>query len=244
MKDATTSCPETATLTEAELFKRFMDAPPRVGEIKFPSVWEGTEHTSTAREWILEFAGKCEYPLDGAWAERLLDALEESDAPSHEMDQMIGGLNETIDAMNTLQRAYSAMSSATPMTPREADPERLALLFAIAQMQSLPRERQDADHISVCCWRVRSGIDCALLADLLFSVEQDVEREINLWPHGGGCNGNGEYSEDQITLRDTVRARVNEMKERFSGSRRPSNTSVFDVLKPSRGVDDREWSVA
>ncbi len=244
MKDDTTPATPAATLTPAGLFQRFLDGPARIGEYRFSPVWSDDEYLTTAREWFHQHAGWNEFLLDGEWAEKLLETLEESDEPFDDMDQVIGGLMDALDAMKTLQRAYDAMTSATPMTPREVEPERHVLLYAIAQMQSLPDDRQDAGLMDRCCRQVRSSIDCVLLAGLLFVVEHDLEREINLWPDACGNDLDGTYTEDQIVLRDTVRTMVNDLKGRFAGSRTPPNTPASDAPKPIEGRDYQHGRVA
>lgn len=246
MKDDTIPATLAATLTPAELLQRFLDGPARTGDSRFTPVFQDDESLSTARDWFLSHCNLLShYPLEcEGLAERIITRLEESDDPSCEMDLVIGALSDALDAMKMLQRAYDAMTSATPMTPREVEPERHVLLYAIAQMQSLPDDRQDADLMDRCCRQVRSSIDRVLLAGLLFVVEHDLEREINLWPDACGNDFDGTYTEDQIVLRDTVRTMVNDLKGRFAGSRTPPNTLASDAPRLAKVGDDRQMRVA
>lgn len=239
MKDDTTPATLAATLTPAELFQRFLHGPARTGDSPFTPVFQDDEDLSTARDWFLSHCSLLShYPLGcEGLAEVIITRLEESDDPSGDMDLVIGALSDALDAMKMLQRAYDAMTSATPMTPREVEPERHVMLYAIAQMQSLPHDRQDVGLMDRCCRQVRSSIDCLLLAGLLFVVEHDLEREINLWPDACGNDCDGTYTEDQIVLRDTVRTMVNDLKGRFAGPQSSLNTSASDAARLAK-VDD------
>lgn len=125
MKDHTTSCTVTATLTEAELFKRFLDAPPRVGEEPFAPTWSDDDLLTTTRDWFVRHAGWGEYPLDGDWAERLLSELEGSDWPSQDMWQLAGSLQDAADAMRALLDAFDILAETCrePRPAEDAPPE-------------------------------------------------------------------------------------------------------------------------
>ena len=92
-----------------------------------------------------------------------------------------------------------------------------ALLYAIANIQTLPDHRQERIDMNDMCALARASLGShpASGANVLWGVEHHVGHEINLWPAHGGEEANGLYSDEELDRRDSVRAQVNEWKARF-----------------------------
>lgn len=116
------------------------------------------------------------------------------------------------------------------MTAHVAEAETLALIYAVAKVQSLPHDRQELSNMLTWCEAIRGAHTSEHLAHLLWQVEDKVQQEINLWPEHGGEGDGGVYTDEEADRRDTVRAMINDRKARFAASGILSDAPASDVV--------------
>ena len=100
------------------------------------------------------------------------------------------------------------------------------MIYAVAQIQALPDNRQELSDMLDACEIVRAAND-PNLALILYGVEVHTGQEIDLWPAGEA------YTEEELARRDAIRTEVDEMKAAFRATGRaldapPSNVIGFD----------------
>lgn len=124
-----------------------------------------------------------------------------------------------------------------------------ALLYAVACIQNLPKDRQERSNMVAMCALARDSD--GPLPFLLWGVEHHVGHEIDLWPVHGGDGSNGEYTDAELNARDTVRAQIADWKRQFEASGAlkdapPSNVITFlagageaeaEAINPSAAIE-------
>ncbi|TGN68284.1 hypothetical protein E4L95_02000 [Paracoccus liaowanqingii] len=110
---------DAATLTEAELFQRYLDTPVRVGATNSMLVEDpGTMHRTTARE---KFAYDTSFPLLEPMMEELPESLlsfiEENPDPIFLMDTYLVALESLVSALKTVKHDFTRVAELT-ITPK------------------------------------------------------------------------------------------------------------------------------
>lgn len=103
-----TKTPETATLSQSELFQRFLDAPflhSGMSGLLQPSF----SRTSTMVDHFLGFQ-ECESNcLDSDLAEQMIDDLRGCDEPLQELDNAVGDLENLLRGVRMLKREFGIL---------------------------------------------------------------------------------------------------------------------------------------
>lgn len=118
MAHTTTTAPNLETLTEVELFRRYLGAVIRVGATTSALVPDhGTMFDTTARDWFLQYGATNLMPND--YAEDLLAQIEEDECPLFELETIIEDFSGLLEALKFLRIDFARLVSAT----RVAQPE-------------------------------------------------------------------------------------------------------------------------
>lgn len=110
-----TTAPEAATVTEAELFRRYLDAPVRVGATNSMLVEDlGTMHRTSARE---KFAYDTSFPLLEPMLEELpenlLSFIEENPDPIYVMEEYLAALEDLVSALKAVKQDFTRVAELT-----------------------------------------------------------------------------------------------------------------------------------
>lgn len=111
------------------------------------------------------------------------------------------------------------------------------LLYAIAQIQSLPVDQREEGLMNVMCALARRKSEGELI-DALWSVEHHLGREIDLWPPHGSEDHGGVYSDEQDDFRTFIRNEINVRKARFEETGAAIDPPSTDVITFLNGSED------
>lgn len=107
------------------------------------------------------------------------------------------------------------------------------LLYGIAEIMTLPPEREERSSMLAMCALVRRIMkgDDQGLAYTLWGVEHHVGHGITLWPPGGGTGPTGNYTDAEFEHEDAVRQEIKRRKERFEQTGALVDAPPSDVIK-------------
>ncbi|WP_148043670.1 hypothetical protein [Paracoccus methylarcula] len=113
-----------STLTEQQLFNRFLDAPIRTGT-RSTLVDSLVSHENA--EWhFFGFAGCESCCLDAEMPERIIEELRECDDPAYEIGVAIGDLEGFLEALRVLKEEFASVAEATRVPePEETGDEEI-----------------------------------------------------------------------------------------------------------------------
>lgn len=123
------------------------------------------------------------------------------------------------------------LSKATSMQPFMF---RQVLLYAIAQIQALPAERQETSTLHHLCKMARTMLsegDMQRFAYAVWGVECHVGAQINLWPAHGGDGPSGHYTDEEFEAEETLRKTITDFADRFARSGALVDAPPSDVVK-------------
>lgn len=144
--------------------------------------------------------------------------------------------------------SFNTMPPMKAATPNFARPSYLmikAMLYSIAYIQALARDRQEASDMAQMCEIVRSmNLPPADLADLIFGVQHHVQHEIDLWPQGWGDEADGSYSGQEIAAQLNLAAALDKLERAFKRGGALNDAPPSDVVKFIGGADDQEGEAA
>lgn len=112
MEYTTMTIPEAATLTEAELFQRYLDAPVRSGATSSTLIADGSNMMVTARERYDDTAG---FSCD------LLAQFEGDEHPAFELERQIEDLTGILEALTVLKKDFDHLIEVTRIEPPADD---------------------------------------------------------------------------------------------------------------------------
>ena len=103
-------------------------------------------------------------------------------------------------------------------------------LYAIAQIQSLPDDRQEVGYMKRMCRIVREigGDD---LAWMIWGVGHHVGRDPDLWPAHGGSEPDGTYSNSEIGQMEGILDKIAEYKDGYRAGPMLESAPPSDVVK-------------
>ncbi len=130
--------------------------------------------------------------------------------------------------MGLYDQELSKATSTQPFTFRQV------LLYAIAQIQALPAERQETSTLLYFCKMARTMLsedDPQQFAYSVWGVEYHVGEKINLWPAHGGDGPSGHYTDEEFEAEETLRKTITEIADRFARSRALVDAPPSDVVK-------------
>lgn len=108
--------PETATMTQSELFRRYLDAPVRVNATTSSLIADpGKMSDTTARDCFLYYGYGHSFPSD--YAEELIAKIESDECPLFEMDKIVRDLSDLMEAMNVLKNSFDRLAEVTRTKP-------------------------------------------------------------------------------------------------------------------------------
>ena len=112
MTDVTTTAPKAATLSQSELFRRYLDAPVRVDATTSTLIADhGQMFDKPARDWFLYEGFGDSLPSD--YAEELLAQIEDDECPLFELERITGDLSNLLSALNALKKDFCRLTYAT-----------------------------------------------------------------------------------------------------------------------------------
>lgn len=106
----------TATLTEAELFARYLDAHVRVeATASYLVADDGVMFDTTARDRF--FFSDCAEFLPDGFADNVLQLAEESDQPSLDMEKLILSIGGLLNSLKTTKHDFDRLADVTRTDP-------------------------------------------------------------------------------------------------------------------------------
>lgn len=111
------------TLSQSELFQRYLDAPVRVDATNSTLVADqGKMAETTARNWFLYEGFGESLPTD--YAEELLAQVEGDECPLFELQRITGDLSDLLAALNALKQDFCRLTYATRTEqPHDDEPD-------------------------------------------------------------------------------------------------------------------------
>lgn len=116
----TTTAPETATLTERELFARFLDAPMRFNLTTSTLVQDDGE-LITPRDWFVTCFPQVGVTDSDAFADTILEEVEPHEAPEQAMDDMAEALEDAARMLRRLSVDFRGVKDAVTLACDEND---------------------------------------------------------------------------------------------------------------------------
>ena len=129
-------------------------------------------------------------------------------------------------AVNT----HSTNAALASNENRDLQATTVGLLYGIACIQSLPKERQERETMFRMCAIVRETAG-PKLAFTLWGVETLVGREIDLWPDGGGSFDYGFNTEEEDDHKTEVRDEIEHLQMRFERTGALIDAPPSDVIR-------------
>lgn len=135
MSGKTPKAAPTATLSQSELFQRFLEAKLRVKSMSSTLIKEPELPAATAEEWFLDWHGTESCCFDDDFAERVLDELRVSDEPDYQLERLVDDLANLLDGARMMHREFRALCDQARTEPPEDD----APIEAFRDWDSNPR---------------------------------------------------------------------------------------------------------
>jgi hypothetical protein len=112
-----------------------------------------------------------------------------------------------------------------------------ALIYAVARIQSLPRDRQEYSDMIATCALVRESAPAMFsstaperFASFVWEVESHVGHEIDLWPSEGGDGINGAYTDEELDTKESLRALITAMEAQRAANPIELNAPQSEVV--------------
>lgn len=127
-----------ATLSQSELFQRYLDARVRVNATNSTLIDDpGEMFDTTARDWFLQYAFGESFPSD--YAAELLEQIEVYEYPLFELERITSDLSDLLEALNALKKDFDLLADATrTKQPKETDDQK-ADAAAYSEWEENPR---------------------------------------------------------------------------------------------------------
>jgi hypothetical protein len=111
---------EAATMSQSELFQRYLEAPVRVDATTSTLIADpGKMFDTTARDWFLyEGVGDA---LPNDYAEELLAQIEGNECPLFELERITGDLSGLLAALSALKQDFLRLTYATRIEQPDDD---------------------------------------------------------------------------------------------------------------------------
>lgn len=115
----TTTADLAATLSQSELFTRFLEAKLRVGSSRSTLIKDPELPAATAEEWFLDWHGCESVCFEHDFAERMLDELRVCEDPEAELETAVGDLESLLEGIKFLRSEFRAVCEQTRTEPPE-----------------------------------------------------------------------------------------------------------------------------
>jgi hypothetical protein len=113
--------PEAATLSQSELFTRFLEAKLRVNAMQSTLIEDPAPPAATAEEWFLSWHGCESACLAYDFPDQILDDLRVCDEPEWELERAVDDLERLLDGIKFLHREFRAVCEQTRTEPPDDD---------------------------------------------------------------------------------------------------------------------------
>lgn len=136
--DTTTATPA-ATLTQSELFARFLEAKLRLNAPQSALIKDPEISDATAEEWFLGWHGCDSACFDYDFVDRMLDELRVCENPEAELETAVDDLRNLLDGIKFLHREFRAVCERTLAEPPEDTGDEDADEAAFREYENNPR---------------------------------------------------------------------------------------------------------